>query len=429
MSIIEPTKNVHPPALEIEKTTEKVTILQLQGKATRNDPVQGQLVKAIKKSAESAGNISRIEIFSGGQESAAEINSLGVGGRVGSDRHDHGNAADFRVFDLNGKLLAPASEKAIPTLSSFVSNMRKNGITGIGAGRGYMGGMAIHAGYGSTTVWGANGKSANAPAWLRQSFYSANPNTNKNNRLISDRDRDLMIRTIIGEAAGESSEGQAAVAHVILNRANSSRHGNTIEDVVLAPAQFSAWNAVTGGAGGSGANNLVRSHGPDSDLYKSVGNIVDGVTKGSINDPSGGATHYFSPAGMTGRRAPDWWTEESQRGGGAIKIGGHIFAGNPDLVGKNQATFNFDTGNNNISRGEIAAREQQYNRANNRENTSINNNSHLNAENNRANFLNSFLQAQADQAIRLDSGASIIQDAFSQISQQTSNALETAEEV
>jgi conjugal transfer mating pair stabilization protein TraG len=36
---------------------------------------------------------------------------------------------------------------------------------------------------------------------------------------ISVSDRDTLIRTVIGEAAGEGELGQAAVAHVILNRA------------------------------------------------------------------------------------------------------------------------------------------------------------------------------------------------------------------
>jgi hypothetical protein len=49
---------------------------------------------------------------------------------------------------------------------------------------------------------------------------------------------------------------------------------------------------------------------------------VFGPTPG--NDPTQGATHYYSPSGMPGGKAPYWWTSEAPKGGKTI--GRHIFA-------------------------------------------------------------------------------------------------------
>ena len=54
-------------------------------------------------------------------------------------------------------------------------------------------------------------------------------------------DFDKVVRTVWGEAAGESPEGQRAVAAVIRNRARSS--GLTPSRVVLAPNQFEPWGS------------------------------------------------------------------------------------------------------------------------------------------------------------------------------------------
>ena len=70
-----------------------------------------------------------------------------------------------------------------------------------------------------------------------------------------------MIRTIVGEAAGEGPEGMAAVALVIRNRMADSRYPDTPGGVSLQPGQFSAWN--TDGSG----NDLVRQYGPGTETY------------------------------------------------------------------------------------------------------------------------------------------------------------------
>lgn len=147
---------------------------------------------------------------------------------------------------------------------------------------------------------------------------------------LPDRDRDILIRTIIGEAANEGPEGWAGVAHTIRNRSKDPRWPSGVADVSLQPKQFSAWNK------GAGGNHLVHKYGPDSGVYQNVGKIADQVFAGEYADPTGGATHYYSPAGMkalvnSGAQSnvlPRWLQQETdRRGGNTTTIGGHIFTG------------------------------------------------------------------------------------------------------
>lgn len=142
--------------------------------------------------------------------------------------------------------------------------------------------------------------------------------------------RDIAIRTILGEAASEGPMGQAAVLHVMMNRAADPRWPSGLAEVALQPKQFSAWNS------GAGGNDLVNKYGPDSDPYQRVGAVYDQVMSGQIPDPTGGATHYYSPVGMEAlvsqgaqsNIVPRWLQEQNQaRGGEPVTIGGHVFTG------------------------------------------------------------------------------------------------------
>lgn len=154
------------------------------------------------------------------------------------------------------------------------------------------------------------------------------------NSNLSAMDRDTVIRTIIGEAANESWQGQAAVAHVIKNRVEDPRFDNNATDVALAEKQFSAWNS------GAGGNDLVNKYNPGDAVYEEVGQIVDSVWSGQTADMTGGATHYYSPAGMlhlveTGAQenlVPKWLeNENAARGYATVQIGGHIFTGKAQM--------------------------------------------------------------------------------------------------
>lgn len=144
------------------------------------------------------------------------------------------------------------------------------------------------------------------------------------------QDRDVMIRTIIGEAAGEGPEGMAAVALVIRNRMADSRYPDTPGGVSLQAGQFSAWN--TDGSG----NDLVERYGPGSDTYDKAALIADMVMGGQVPDFTKGAVNYYSPEGMRALVAqgyqdnliPGWLSSaNAERSGPAVQIGNQIFTG------------------------------------------------------------------------------------------------------
>ena len=150
------------------------------------------------------------------------------------------------------------------------------------------------------------------------------------NRELSPYEKDVMVRTIIGEAANEGVIGQAAVAHTIRNRVMDQRWGDDPAEVSLQFKQFSAWND------GAGGNSLPTKYNPGDALYDRVAGIVDDVWNGNTRDMTGGATFYYSPAGMNALVAegsqsnhlPNWLAQENaDRGAPPAHIGGHIFTG------------------------------------------------------------------------------------------------------
>jgi hypothetical protein len=112
-----------------------------------------------------------MEVFSGGQPGVGTSEK-----RVGSTRHDHGEAADV-FFIKDGRRLDWSNPADVPIYQEVVRRARASGMTGFGAGPGYMQPGSMHIGYGQEAVWGADGKGANAPSWLREAY--ANPVTAK----------------------------------------------------------------------------------------------------------------------------------------------------------------------------------------------------------------------------------------------------------
>jgi hypothetical protein len=130
---------------------------------------------------------------------------------------------------------------------------------------------------------------------------------------LDPRARDLVIRTVLGEAANEPDEGMAAVAAVIRNRVQSGRFGGSVPEVVLKPKQFEPWNTPEG-------RSRMQGYAPDSEPYSRAARAVDSVfSEGS--DPTSGATHFYSPTAQAalGRDAPKWAQGEPQN------IGRHAF--------------------------------------------------------------------------------------------------------
>lgn len=130
---------------------------------------------------------------------------------------------------------------------------------------------------------------------------------------MTPQDRDYIVRTVLGEAANQSPEGQAAVASVIMNRIGSGKWGNTAQDVVLAKNQFEPWGA---------RRQELLSINPNSPSYQRTAGLVDQIVSGAMPDPTQGATHFFAPKAQAalGRPVPKW--AQGQQG---MQIGDHTF--------------------------------------------------------------------------------------------------------
>ncbi|HZF96332.1 MAG TPA: SH3 domain-containing protein [Allosphingosinicella sp.] len=127
----------------------------------RDLPIDPRL-RAILKSAAEAAGIDTVRVTSGGQAKRGT-----PGKRTGSTRHDLGNAADLMLIRA-GETLSFTDADDLPLFEQFVAAAAAKGATGIGAGVDYMGPRTIHVGFGSEAVWGAGGKAATAPPWLKR---------------------------------------------------------------------------------------------------------------------------------------------------------------------------------------------------------------------------------------------------------------------
>lgn len=129
--------------------------------ATRNQQLSEDLLKRL-------GYLEKLgvtaEVFSGGQPGKEE-----GGARVGSTRHDHGGAADVHFYQGDRKL-DWSNPEDVPIFQEIVRNGKANGITGFGAGDGYMQKGSMHIGMGNPGVWGKDGSGDNAAPWLREAY-------------------------------------------------------------------------------------------------------------------------------------------------------------------------------------------------------------------------------------------------------------------
>lgn len=133
--------------------------------ATRNQPISAELSQRLGGILPNMGVT--MEVFSGGQP------GKGSGlPRVGSTRHDHGSAADV-LFYQNGRRLNWANPQDVPLFQDIVKQAKAAGVTGFGAGPGYMREGSMHIGMGNPGVWGAGGRAQNAPSWLAEAYGGA----------------------------------------------------------------------------------------------------------------------------------------------------------------------------------------------------------------------------------------------------------------
>jgi hypothetical protein len=143
----------------------------------RDLPITDALERLLQRAADRAG-IAVVRVTSGGQA------RKGSGGkRTGSTRHDDGHAADLQLLADGKNALDFTDADDLPIIEAFVTAAAALGANGIGAGIGYMPPTTLHIGFGTSPqdrtqlVWGAGGKAANAPKWLKKAAQKgwANP--------------------------------------------------------------------------------------------------------------------------------------------------------------------------------------------------------------------------------------------------------------
>lgn len=137
----------------------------------------------------------------------------------------------------------------------------------------------------------------------------------------TDKDRDILARTLWAEARGEGLNGQIAVAWTIRNRVEVDLHndgkpdwwGEGYTSVCLKPWQFSCWN--------KNDPNYAYLSGAKAIPFRELAQAriaADLVIDGKQPDPTGGATHYYA---TTMPKAPAWAAKAKQ----TLKLGHHIF--------------------------------------------------------------------------------------------------------
>lgn len=128
---------------------------------TRSLPANPKLETSISDVLASMGLTGNVH--SGGQNDET--------GRKGGPRHDHGNSVDMDFYK-DGRKLSYKNKEDIPVFQEIVQRLKANGVTGFGAGEGYMVDGRMHVGYGSPAVWGKDKTNATAATWLKEAFNS-----------------------------------------------------------------------------------------------------------------------------------------------------------------------------------------------------------------------------------------------------------------
>lgn len=133
---------------------------------------------------------------------------------------------------------------------------------------------------------------------------------------MTDHDKDILARTLYGEARGEyKTTGLAAfiaVANVIANRvATPFKYGKTYGDVCLKARQFSCWNA------GDPNRLVIQRENLDQDaLFRIAQKVAYHVMQGKWPDLTRGSDHYHAM-----NCTPYWANATKVR----IRLGNHIF--------------------------------------------------------------------------------------------------------
>lgn len=131
-----------------------------------------------------------------------------------------------------------------------------------------------------------------------------------------EKEKELLARTMYGEASDQGEEGMVAVGNVVMNRFKSIKSwwGNDIEGIIKMPKQFSVFNDTE-----SGNYKRMMNATEDDEVYQQALKIAEGLLTGNIEDNTEGSTHYYNPDIVH----PDWADDPLMTK--IKKIGDHTF--------------------------------------------------------------------------------------------------------
>ena len=129
-------------------------------------------------------------------------------------------------------------------------------------------------------------------------------------------------RALYFEARGEGALGQAAVAHVALNRVGTRPGRSTVCDVVREPGQFAPYLT-----GEPDAADLAQA---DEDATRNAMETAARVMAGDIPDPSRGGQYFYAPRV---RKTQPAWAKGLKE---TARVGGHRFF-TPVRLARNQS--------------------------------------------------------------------------------------------
>lgn len=122
-------------------------------------------------------------------------------------------------------------------------------------------------------------------------------------RPYSEADLACMAEALYHEARGEGTQGQQAVAEVILNRVDSRQFPSSVCGVINQPSQFSY--TIGGAKPMRNKSAIMRARA-----------IAEAALSGAPRNLTGGATYFHTPAVRPS------WSHRFQR---TVQIGRHIF--------------------------------------------------------------------------------------------------------
>lgn len=115
---------------------------------------------------------------------------------------------------------------------------------------------------------------------------------------FSTEDLDVMYRTVYGEVGKQEDQEIKAVCNVIYNRWQSGAWGNNLQEVLLAPKQFSVWNP------GTRSRRFISSrYVYDMPRFDHVKTLCNEVIQDRLQgvDYSNGYNYYYHPHAMEPR--------------------------------------------------------------------------------------------------------------------------------